>query len=144
MKYFSETQEPEILNYIGLAYYKIKQPEIALTYFKKLVELDKSKTIYYYNLALCYKSLGDRNKFFKYVDMATKILPKYPQDYIDLSYVYYDNGNKSYALNILNDGITKYPNNKKLYSSKLSLFETSGDTKNYVEFKSIVDSKFQE
>lgn len=141
-KYFADTNEPEILNYIGLAYYKLKQPEIAIDYFQKLISLDSSKTIYYYNLALCYKSLGDRNKFFKYVDMATKIQPKIPQDYIDLSYIYFDNGNKSYALNILNDGISRYPEDKKLYLSKLSLFQTCGDMKNYVEFKSIVDEKF--
>lgn len=142
LKYFADTNEPEILNYIGLAYYKLKQPDIAISYFKKLIEIDKSKTIYFYNLALCYKSLGNRDKFFKYVDIATKILPKYPQDYIDLSYIYFDNGNKSYALNILNDGILKYPDDKKIYLSKLSLFQTCGDTKNYVEFKSIVDAKF--
>ena len=141
-KYFADTNEPEILNYIGLAYYKLKQPEIALDYFHKLIQLDSTKTIYYYNLALCYKSLGDRNKFFKYVDAATKILPKIPQDYIDLSYIYFDNGNKSYALNILNDGIARYPEDKKLYLSKLSLFQTCGDTKNYVEFKTIIDEKF--
>ena len=74
--------------------------------------------------------------------MATKIQPKIPQDYIDLSYIYFDNGNKSYALNILNDGISRYPEDKKLYLSKLSLFQTCGDMKNYVEFKSIVDEKF--
>ena len=142
LKYFANTNEPEILNYIGLAYYKLKQPEIAIDYFKKLINIDKSKTIYFYNLALCYKSLGDRDKFFKYVDMATKILPKYPQDYIDLSYIYFDNGNKSYALNILNDGILKYPDDKKIYLAKLSLFQTCGDTKNYVEFKSVIDAKF--
>ncbi len=142
MKYFSETTDPEILNYIGLAYYKIKQPEIAIRYFQKLIDIDKSKTTYLYNLALCYKSLGNREKFFKYVDMATKILPKNPQDYIDLSYIYFDNGNKSFALNVLNDGILQYPNDKKLYMAKLSLFKTCGDMKNYIEFKTIVDTKF--
>ena len=143
LKYFADSKEPEILNYIGLAYYKLKQPEIALDYFKQLVQLDKTKTIYYYNLALCFKSLGDRNRFFKYVDLATKIQPKFAQDFIDLSYIYFDNGNKSYALNILNDGIIRYPDDKKLYMAKLSLFKTCGDTKNYVEFKSVVDEKFK-
>ena len=143
LKYFADTKEPEILNYIGLAYYKIKQPHIAIDYFKRLIQIDNSKTIYYYNLALCYKSLGDRERFFKYVDLATKILPKYSQDYIDLSYIYFDNGNKSYALNILNDGIAKFPEDKKLYMAKLSLFKTCGDTKNYVELKSFIDEKFK-
>lgn len=135
MRRFPDTNEPEILNYIGLAYYKINQPQIAIKYFTKLIEMDKSKITYLYNLALCYKSIGERNLFFKYVDMATKILPKTPQDYIDLSYIYFDNGNKSFALNVLNDGILKYPNEKKIYMAKLSLFETSGDTKNYAELK---------
>ncbi len=143
LKYFADTNEPEILNYIGLAYYKLKQPEIAIGYFKKLVQLDGTKTIYFYNLALCYKSLGDRERFFRYVDKATKIQPKYPQDYIDLSYIYFDNGNRSYALNILNDGLAKFPDDKKLYMAKLSLFKTCGDTQNYVEFKRIIDEKFK-
>lgn len=143
LKYFADTNEPEILNYIGLAYYKLKQPEIAIGYFKKLIQADSSKTIYFYNLALCYKSLGDRDRFFKYVDLATKIQPKYAQDYVDLSYIYFDNGNKSYALNILNDGLAKFPDDKKLHMAKLSLFKTCGDTKNYVEFKTIVDEKFK-
>ena len=143
LKYFADTNEPEILNYIGLAYYKLKQPEIAIGYFKKLIQADSSKTIYFYNLALCYKSLGDRDRFFKYVDLATKIQPKYAQDYVDLSYIYFDNGNKSYALNILNDGLAKFPDDKKLHMAKLSLFKTCGDTKNYFEFKTIVDEKFK-
>ncbi len=142
MQHFADTKEPEILNYIGLAYYKVKQPEIALNYFKKLIAADQSKTTYLYNIALCYKSLGDRKSFFNYVDMATKILPKTPQDYIDLSFIYFDNGNRSFAQNILNEGILKYPNEKKLYLSKLSLLQTCGDTRNYVDFKAIVDSKF--
>ena len=58
-------------------------------------------------------------------------------------YIYFDNGNKSYALNILNDGLAKFPDDKKLHMAKLSLFKTCGDTKNYVEFKTIVDEKFK-
>lgn len=142
LKYFANTNEPEILNYIGLAYYKLKQPKLAINYFNKLLEIEKNKIIYFYNLALCYKTLGDRTNFFKYVDMATKILPKYPQDYIDLSNIYFDNGNKSYALNMLDEGILKFPDDKKIYLAKLSLFQTCGDTKNYTEFKSVIDAKF--
>lgn len=137
-----EEETPELLNYIGLCYYKQKNAQKAIQYFRKVVDADPGKPNYYYNLAQCYKTLGDKKAFFKYLDMATKILPKTPQDYIDMSYIYFDNGSKTLALKTLSEGIEKFPQEKKLYLVKLALYNTIGDMNSYVQFKEVFDEKF--
>lgn len=132
----------EIFNYVGLCNYKLKNIEVAIANFNKAIELDRLRPIYYYNLAQCYKSLGDKRNYTKNVNTATKINPINYQDYIDLSYIYFDNGNPGYAINSLNDAILRYPCVKSLYLSKLKIYEAIGDNLNYNKTKDMINMRF--
>lgn len=132
----------EIFNYVGLCNYKLKNIEVSIANLKKAIDLDGLRPIYYYNLAQCYKSLGDKKEYIKYVNNATRITPINYQDFIDLSYIYYDNGNPGYAINSLNSAITKYPNVKSLYLSKLKIYEAIGDNLHYNETKDLIEMRF--
>lgn len=141
-KLLQNGESAEIFNYVGLCYYKMRNTELSIINFKKAIELDGLRPIYYYNLAQCYKSLGDKKNYVKYINTSTKINPINYQDFIDLSYIYMDNGNTSYALNALNNAITKYPNVKSLYLAKLRIYEDIGDNLHYNETKHIIDMRF--
>lgn len=136
------TSSAEVLNYIGLCNYKLKNIDDAIANFYKAIALDGLRPIYYYNLAQCYKSTGDKKNYLKYVNMGTKITPINYQDFIDLSYIYYDNGNPNYAINTLNDAIKRYPTIKALYLSKLKIFESLNDTMSYNELKDLINERF--
>lgn len=135
-------ESAELFNYVGLCNYKLKNTEVSIINFKKAIELDGLRPIYYYNLAQCYKSMGDKKNYIKYINTATKINPINYQDYIDLSYIYMDNGNTSYAINALNNAISKYPSVKSLYLAKLRIYEAIGDGLHYNETKSIIEMRF--
>lgn len=132
----------EIFNYVGLCNYKLKNIEISIANFNKAIELDPLRPIYYYNLAQCYKSLGDKRNYAKYVNTATKITPINYQDFIDLSYIYYDNSNPGYAINSLNDAIRRYPCIKSLYLAKLKIYESLGDNMHYNETRDLIEARF--
>lgn len=132
----------EIYNYIGLCNYKLKNIDEAIANFNKAIELESLRPIYYYNLAQCYKSCGDKKNYVKYVNAATKITPINYQDFIDLSYIYYDNGNPGYAINSLNSAIARYPDVKSLYLSKLKIYEAMGDNLHYNETKDLIEKRF--
>lgn len=132
----------EAFNYVGLCNYKLKNIEYAIANFNKALDLDGLRPIYYYNLAQCYKSMGDKKNYLKYVNSATKITPINYQDFIDLSYIYYDNGNPNYALNTLSDAIKRYPSIKSLYISKLKIYEALNDNFHYNELKDLINARF--
>jgi len=141
-KLVQANESAELFNYIGLSNYKLKNIDLAIANFNKAIQLDSMRPIYYYNLAQCYKSLGDKPNYSKNVNTATKINPINYQDFIDLSYIYYDNGNPSYAINTLNHAISKYPGVKSLYLSKLKIYEALNDNLHYNETKDLIDMRF--
>jgi tetratricopeptide (TPR) repeat protein len=132
----------EYFNYAGLCNYKLKNIDAAIANFNRAIELDSLRPVYYYNLAQCYKTLCDKKNYAKYVNTATRINPIKYQDFIDLSYVYFDNGNPAFAINTLNDAIAKYPTIKALYLSKLKIYEAIGDNLNYNETSNIIEERF--
>ncbi len=136
------SESAEYFNYVGLCNYKLKNIDIAIANLNKAIELDGLRPIYYYNLAQCYKSLGDKKNYVKYVNTATKINPINYQDFIDLSYIFYDNKNPGYAINTLNNAISRYPSVKSLYLAKLKIFEALSDNLNYNETKNEIDMRF--
>lgn len=135
-------ESAEIYNYKGLCNYKLKNIDEAISNFLKTIGLDTSRPIYYYNLAQCYKSIGDKKNYAKYVNAATRITPINYQDFIDLSYIYYDNGSPGYAINSLNNAIAKYPDVKSLYLAKSKIYEAIGDTLHYNETRELIEKRF--
>ncbi len=140
----NDNSNAELFNYMGLCCYKLKDADAATVNFRKAIELDGLKSIYYYNLAQCYKSIGDKRTYTRYVNTATQINPVNIQDYIDLSYIYMDNSNPSYAIKTLEQAISKYPEAKSLYFAKLRIFETIGDNIHYNELKDLIEAKFND
>ena len=132
----------EYFNYAGLCNYKLKNIDAAIANFNRAIELDSLRPVYYYNLAQCYKTLGDKKNYAKFVNTATRINPIKYQDFIDLSYVYFDNGNPAFAINTLNEAIAKYPTVKALYLSKLKIYEAIGDNLNYNETRNTIEGRF--
>lgn len=132
----------EIYNYIGLCYFALKNNDDAIKAYTKAIDLDGLRPIYYYNLAQCYKTLGDKENFEKYSATALKIVPTNYQDFSDLSYIYSDSGNCSDAVCLLNTAIIKYPEKKSLYSAKLKIYEAIGDNLHYNETRTTIDEKF--
>lgn len=141
-KLLTTNNSAEMFNYVGLCNYKLKNIEAAIANFNKAINLDTLRPIYFYNLAQCYKSLGDKRNYQKYATTATKITPINYQDFIDLSYIYYDNSNPSYAINSLNSAISRYPNVKALYLSKLKIYEALGDNLHYNETRDLINERF--
>lgn len=137
-----KTCNAEYFNYAGLCCYKLKNIDAAIANFNKAINIDGLRPIYYYNLAQCYKSLGDKVNYVKYVNTATKITPINYQDFIDLSYIYYDNGNPNFAINTLEDATRKYPTVKALYLSKLKIYESIGDSFHYSATKDSINERF--
>lgn len=132
----------EIFNYVGLCNYKKQNINAAIINFKRAIEIDGLRPIYYYNLAQCYKSLGDKNSYVTNINTATRITPQNYQDYIDLSYIYCDNANPAYAINTLNCAIKKYPDVKAVYLAKLKIYETLNDSLHYNEIRTEIEKKF--
>lgn len=141
-KLLEKAPNAELYNYLGLSNYKLKNTDVAITNFNTAIQMDGHRPIYYYNLAQCYKSMGDKKSYSKNVTAATKITPINYQDFIDLSYIYYDNGNPSYAVNTLDDAINHYPNIKALYLAKLKIYESLGDNLHYNEVKDLINERF--
>lgn len=141
-KLLQKNENAEMFNYTGLCNYKMKNTDAAIANFNKAIELDGLRPIYYYNLAQCYKSMGDKKNYIKYVNTATKITPINYQDFIDLSYIYFDNSNPGYAINSLNNAISKYPDVKALYLAKLKIYESIGDSLHYNEVKNTINMRF--
>ena len=71
-----------------------------------------------------------------------KFSPKTAQDYIDLSTIYYDRGQSDVARTLLDEGIRKMPEQKALYTAKLKLLKSLGDTEGEKKLKEFMDKLF--
>jgi len=123
----SENSTAEVYNYLGLCYLKQKKFKQAIVNFNHAVNLDGHRPIYYYNLALTYKSLNDNQNYSKYLNTVQKIEPITYQDYIDLACIYLELSGKNSAISIINTGIEKYPEEKQLYHTKIKIYELTND-----------------
>lgn len=135
-------ENAEYYNYIGNCNYKLKNNDAAIDNFKKAILLDGLRPIYYYNLALVYKAIGDNSNYTKNLDTAIKISPMNYQDFIDLSSIYSDNKNSKCAIEILNKGIKKFPCVKALYLAKLKVYSSIDDDVHYNETQDLIDMRF--
>lgn len=141
-KLLQKSDSAEVFNYVGLCNYKLKHMEVAIANFNKAIALDGLRSIYYYNLAQCYKSIEDNVNYVKYYNMALKVNPIIYQDFLDLSYIYYVNGNITCAINFLNVAISRYPCVRAAYVEKLKIYEANNDNLNYNKTKELINERF--
>ena len=135
--------EADIYNYLGLIEYKNFDTEQAIYMFKKAIELDPKRAMYLYNLAQAYRSLGDKNAYSKEINAIANLKPRTVQDFLDFSTIYYDKKNTPVAIKVLNDGISKYPDERSLYEAKLKLFRATKDTKGIKDTEAEIRSRFR-
>ena len=95
-----------------------------------------------YNLSLVYKTVRQDNLYNKIYGKIMKFSPKTAQDYIDLSTIYYDRGQSDVARTLLDEGIRKMPEQKALYTAKLKLLKSLGDTEGEKKLKEFMDKLF--
>lgn len=138
----SENSSAEVYNYLGLCYFKQNKDVLAIANFNKATLLDRQRPIYYYNLAQVYKHSKDMENYSKYINTAKSILPISYVDYIDLACILLETSGKNEAIAIIDNGITAFPKNKKLYETKVQIYELTKDTENAQNTRNQMFEKF--
>lgn len=129
----------EVYNYIGMCYYNLRQFNKAITYLNKALGQTDYRIIYHYNLAKVYEALKDDISYERCMNSIRDYALETFQDYIDKANILFDCDSKNASINVLNEGIKKYPLVKELYLEKLKIYELSDDlsgvnaTKNEME-----------
>lgn len=132
----------ELHNYLGLCYYHTKELKKALDNLVRANELEPDNVIYMYNLSLVYKTTRQDNLYDKVYKKILSFNPKTAQDFINLSTIYYDRGQSDVARTLLDEGIRKMPEQKALYSAKLKLLKSLGDTQGEEKLKELMEKLF--
>lgn len=132
-----------IYNFQGLCHYKEKDLKNAILNLKKAVDLEGDNLIYLYNLSLAYKSANQKDLYQKTCSKIFSKSPKTPQDFIDLSTIYYDNNQIDVAGATLDEGIKKFPNEKVIYLAKLKLLKTIGNKQGEEALKQTINTIFK-
>jgi len=139
----SESSQAELYNNLGLCYYHLHDPKKAVDYFEKATKENPQSAIYKYNKAIGYKALGKNNLYNKYKDEALKTKPLTEQDYIDISCICSDVNESKKAIELINQGIEKFPSSKKLYIAKMQYYSANNDTAGYERTKMFYEQKFE-
>lgn len=132
----------ELHNYLGLCYYHMKDLRKAVINLQKANELENNNVIYMYNLSLVYKTTRQNDLYEKIYNKIMNFKPQSVRDYIDLSTIYYDRGQSDVAKTILDEGIRKMPEKKALYSAKLKLLKSLGESEEEKKLKELMDKIF--
>lgn len=117
----------EVLNEIGQNYLTLKDNERALKAFQDASVMPYARPIYFYNIALVYKNIGDMDNYNKLIKALDSMQPMTTQDYIDLSGIYLDCAGKNKAIGILDRGLKLSPKNKQLYEAKIRIYNVVSD-----------------
>ena len=120
----------EILNEIGQNYLALKDNEKALKSFQDASIKPYARPIYFYNIALVYKNMGDMENYNKLIKALDSMNPITTQDFVDLSGIYLDYAGKNKAIAILDKGLKLSPKNKQLLDAKVRIYNVTSDTLN--------------
>lgn len=118
----------EVYNYIGMCYYNLHQFNKAITYLNKALGMPDYRIIYHYNLAKIYEALKDDISYERCMNYIRDYSLDTFQDYIDKANILFDSDSKNAAINVLNEGIVKYPLVKELYLEKLKIYDLTEDS----------------
>ncbi|MBT8331640.1 MAG: YcaO-like family protein [Deltaproteobacteria bacterium] len=66
----SDPERTDIYNLMGFCHFKLKEHEMAIENFKKVIQLDPSSAIDYANIASNYRDMGQTTKAIRYYEMA--------------------------------------------------------------------------
>lgn len=118
----------DVFNYIGMCYYHLHQFNKAITYLNKALDMADYRMIYHYNLAKVYEALKDDISYERCMNYIRDYSLDNFQDYIDKANILFDSDSKNAAINVLNEGIVKYPLVKELYLEKLKIYDLTEDS----------------
>lgn len=137
-----EEKSPLYYNLLGLCYYQSENMNDALIYFSKALELDKTSPAIYYNMASCYSVTGDKELAKQYIDVASAIIPTDAKSYADKTIMYLKLSKYDMALETVNEGISKFEDDKNLYIIKLKICKVLGNMNEYEKTKNVLYSRF--
>lgn len=112
----------EIENELIKNYLKNYDKNNAQKLLAKKQGLDKNLIMYKYNLYVLHKLQGNDSKAQNQLNELKKIKPIIAKDYIDLSQIYYEQGEIAQAFKILDKAIKKMPKEAGLYAQKNKLY----------------------
>ncbi len=107
---------------LGNIYYKLKSYEMALNYYNKALELDKTDSNLYYNIGLLYVAQNNFSSALRVINKGLEINPDDLKLNLLLPRIYLLNNDKDRAMIVLRDLIEKYPDNSVLYFEIAKLF----------------------
>jgi tetratricopeptide (TPR) repeat protein len=139
----SKDTTSEIYNYIGMCYFALHEFNNAIVNINKAISMPNNRVLYYYNLAKIYYTLKDNTNYAKYMNMVKEFKPITIQDYIDMSGILLDSESKNSAIDILNEGIVKYPKVKELYLEKLKIYDVTEDSQGIGQTKLEMEKVFK-
>ena len=123
----------EMQDYLILNYLKVNDLINAQIHLNKKLSLDKNRIMYKYNLYVLYKLQGNDKMASAQREIFEKAKLVNPQDYIDLSEIYFDLGKFEEAIKILNKGIKKSSEKSELYCQKAKILTLLNKTNEALE-----------
>ncbi|MFW5891723.1 MAG: tetratricopeptide repeat protein, partial [bacterium] len=87
------------------AYLNNKDLRKALNQFTRIVKENPDNASYLFNLAMTYKEKGHTDKAKKYLKKSYEVDNINPDTVLELSHIYYDQGDKEKAINLLREAI---------------------------------------
>lgn len=121
--------DTQIYYFASLAAKRAENYEKAIQYNKALVQFgyganDEEKTGIYYNLAMCYKEVGDTAKMLETFQKGIEKFPDYSYNLIIETFNYYVNaGESEKAFEYISMAIEKNPSDPQFYVIKGTLLE---------------------
>ncbi|EYE88835.1 hypothetical protein Q428_06150 [Fervidicella metallireducens AeB] len=112
--------DPKYFYYKALCFYSKKNFKDALAYLNLALEKDLNNYLVYYNLGVVNIDLKRENLAIEYFRKSLKYNNAYEKSYINLAYIYYNNGDKRSALRIIKEGLT-HTSSKELFDIEKKL-----------------------
>lgn len=98
--------DPKYFYYKALCSYAKKNLKDAVAYLNLALEKDLNNYLVYYNLGVVNIELKRENLAIENFRKSLKCNNTYEKSYINLAYIYFNNGDKRSALRIIKEGIT--------------------------------------
>ena len=98
-----DSKNPELLNFIGLINTYQQKYKEAIKNFNTAIKLNRSNSVYYFNLANLYFKQGEMNFAKKYYNLAIALSPENPNYHFALANLYYTEKHYKKALEELDE-----------------------------------------
>jgi Flp pilus assembly protein TadD len=118
---------PDLANALGSLYFDSGVYEKALIPYVRITELQPDTWLGWNNLGATYHRLGDMKKAESYFKIAVGTDDATPLPFRNLATLYQDT-NYHKAVEVIQNGLTRYPENVDLWNLLIDAYKRSGDT----------------